>query len=69
MRQAADAGKLAERDFWHPHQLRHRHATEIRQTRGLEAARVLLGHRTLSQTLEYAEADARVAEALAQELG
>lgn len=69
MKKAANAVRLAEKDFWHPHQLRHRHATEIRQTKGLEAARVLLGHRTLSQTLEYAEADARVAEALASELG
>jgi integrase len=54
---------------WHPHQLRHRHATEVRQARGLEAARVLLGHRTLSQTLEYAEADAALATSLALELG
>ena len=69
MTRAAVAGKLHRPHFWHPHQLRHRHATEIRQTRGLEAARVLLGHRTLSQTLEYAEADAAVASTLALELG
>jgi integrase len=69
MKRAEAAGNLAKSQFWHPHQLRHRHATEIRQSRGLEAARVLLGHRTLSQTLEYAEADAGVASALAKDLG
>jgi integrase len=69
MKRAEAAGKLATLQFWHPHQLRHRHATEIRQSRGLEAARVLLGHRSLSQTLEYAEADAGVASALAKDLG
>lgn len=69
MKRAEAAGKLAKLQFWHPHQLRHRHATEIRQSKGLEAARVLLGHRTLSQTLEYAEADASVASSLAKELG
>jgi integrase len=69
MRRAVAAHKLTPSQVWHPHQLRHRHATQIRQTRGLEAARVVLGHRTLSQTLEYAEADAGVASALAMELG
>jgi integrase len=69
MKRAEAAGTLSAAQFWHPHQLRHRHATDVRQLRGLEAARVLLGHRTLSQTLEYAEADARVASSLAMELG
>jgi integrase len=66
---ASGAGVLAVGDFWHPHQLRHRHATAVRQARGLDAARVLLGHRTLAQTLEYAEADETLASAVALELG
>jgi integrase len=69
MKRATRAGRLAEENFWHPHQLRHRHATEVRQARGLEAARVLLGHRSISQTLEYAEADAALAASLAADLG
>jgi integrase len=69
MQHAIRDGALLRDQRWHPHQLRHRHATEIRQARGLEAARVLLGHRTLSQTLEYAEADAGLASVLALELG
>ena len=31
---------------WHPHQLRHTKATEIRREAGLDAARVVLGHRS-----------------------
>jgi integrase len=69
MRAASRAGALDAADYWHPHQLRHRHATEIRRTKGLEAARVLLGHRTLEQTLEYAEADGELASSIARELG
>lgn len=69
MKRAMGAGALRREECWHPHQLRHGHATEIRQLKGLEAARVLLGHRTLSQTLEYAEADAGVASSVALELG
>jgi integrase len=68
MRRALSAGTLGKDDFWHPHQLRHSHATEVRRARGLEAARVLLGHRTVEQTLEYAEADARLASSIALDL-
>jgi len=46
---------------WHPHQLRHTAATELRKTHGLEAAQVILGHRTLTVTQVYAEKN--VAEA------
>jgi integrase len=69
MQQAVRAGVMTSEQFWHPHQLRHRHATDVRQSRGLEAARVLLGHRTLNQTLEYAEADAGLATSVARDLG
>ncbi|HEV2294521.1 MAG TPA: site-specific integrase [Tepidisphaeraceae bacterium] len=69
IRAAVKAGALDAAGGWHPHQLRHRHATEIRRARGLDAARVLLGHRSLEQTLEYAEADAVLAATIARELG
>jgi integrase len=32
---------------WHPHQLRHNAATRLRKQHGLDAARAVLGHRTL----------------------
>lgn len=54
---------------WHPHQLRHLRATQVRRAAGLEAARVLLGHRTLEQSLEYAEPDAQLADCVTIELG
>ena len=42
---------------WHPHQLRHSAATEIRRRFGLEASRVILGHEDIRATQIYAEAD------------
>jgi integrase len=49
---------------WHPHQLQHNAATEIRRAFGLEAAQLALGH-SLAQMTEavYAERDgSKVAE-------
>jgi integrase len=69
MRAANRAGALPKEAFWHPHQLRHRYATDLRRTKGLEAARLLLGHRTLAQTLEYAQADGNKSAAVVAELG
>ena len=42
---------------WHPHQLRHNAATEIRRQFGIETARVLLGHRSPLVTEIYAAID------------
>jgi len=42
---------------WHPNQLRHLFATEIRASHGLEAAQVLLGHSSANVTQVYAERD------------
>jgi len=42
---------------WHPHQLRHNAATELRKEFGLEAARIILGHRSAAITEVYAERD------------
>jgi integrase len=49
---------------WHPHQLRHTAATEIRKAFGLEAAQLTLGHSSAQVTdAVYAERDAaKVAE-------
>lgn len=50
---------------WHPHQLRHTAATELRKEFGLEAARVVLGHRSAAVTELYAEIDhAKAVEAM-----
>ncbi len=53
--QPAGSERLVPR--WHPHQLRHNFATEIRRKYGVEAARVLLGHHSLAITEVYAELD------------
>jgi len=42
---------------WHPHQLRHNAATELRKEFGIEAARIILGHRSAAITEVYAEKD------------
>jgi integrase len=48
---------------WHPHQLRHTKASEIRKEAGLDAARAVLGHRSPAITEVYAELDtAKAAE-------
>ncbi|MCE5327854.1 MAG: site-specific integrase [Planctomycetaceae bacterium] len=46
---------------WHPHQLRHNAATELRKEFGLETARIILGHRSPAITTIYAEEDRRKA--------
>jgi len=47
---------------WHPHQLRHSAATRLRKDFGLEAAQVILGHRTLTVTQVYAERNVAAAQ-------
>lgn len=54
---------------WHPNQLRHSHATEIRRRFGLEAAQVSLGHSRADVTQVYAERDLSLAEKVAREIG
>jgi integrase len=54
---------------WHPHQLRHSHATEVRKRFGLEAAQVALGHAQANVTEVYAERDLNLAVRVAAELG
>ena len=54
---------------WHPHQLRHNAATRYRKERGLDAARAILGHRSLAITQVYAELDMGVAIDTIREFG
>jgi integrase len=54
---------------WHPHQLRHTRATELRKQFGLDAARAVLGHRSPSVTETYAELDLGQAVEIMAKLG
>jgi integrase len=54
----ADGAKRKAKDFahrWHPHRLRHNAATRVREQFGIEAAKDLLGHSSLSTAMIYAE--------------
>lgn len=64
-----DACKAASLPHWHPHQLRHTHATEVRRRFGLEAAQVSLGHSQAQITQVYAERDLALATKVAAEIG
>jgi integrase len=65
----ADGGPWEPVPEWHPHQLRHTHATEVRRVFGLEAAQVALGHSSANVTEIYAERDMRLAADVAANLG
>jgi integrase len=54
---------------WHPNQLRHAYATEVRRRYGLEAAQVALGHAQANVTQVYAERDLALALKVAAEVG
>jgi integrase len=54
---------------WHPHQLRHTKATEIRKEAGLDAARAVLGHRSPQITEVYAELDIGKASEVMERFG
>jgi integrase len=55
--QKAELRAWRKRHRWHPHQLRHNAATELRKEFGIEAARIILGHRSAAITEVYAEKD------------
>jgi integrase len=62
-----DECKVRALPQWHPHQLRHTKATEIRREAGLDAARAVLGHRSPVVTEVYAEVDqTKAAEVMAR---
>jgi integrase len=61
--------KKAGVTHWHPNQLRHTYASEIRRDHGLEAAQVLLGHSQANVTEIYAERNLNLAVKVAAEVG
>jgi len=63
------ACKKAGVEHWYPHQLRHTAATKIRREFGLDAARAVLGHKSVVITNEYAELDLEKAKNIAQIVG
>jgi integrase len=54
---------------WHPHQLRHSRATEVRRRYGLEAAQIALGHARADITEVYAERDQQRSIEIARQTG
>jgi integrase len=54
---------------WHPNQLRHSYATEVRKRFGLEAAQVALGHSKADVTQVYAERNKSLAARVVAEMG
>lgn len=54
---------------WHPHQLRHAHATAVRRQYGLEGAQVALGHKQANVAEIYAEKNLDLAVKIALEVG
>lgn len=54
---------------FHPHQLRHTCATELRKTFGLEGSQVVLGHKSISATQIYAEKNAEAARKIMAQIG
>ena len=54
---------------WSPNQLRHNAATFLRKEYGIDAARIILGHRSASTTEIYAELDHAKAMKIMAEIG
>ena len=54
---------------WHPHQLRHTCASEMRKQFGVEAVRAVLGHNCVDTTELYAQIDAEQAKQIAASVG
>ncbi|MFO0806008.1 MAG: site-specific integrase [Gemmataceae bacterium] len=63
------AARKAGAKHWHPNQLRHLYASEIRKSHGLEAAQVLLGHSRADITQIYAERNLSLAAEVALRAG
>ena len=68
-RAIARACESASVPRWHPHQLRHAYASRVRALHGLDAAQVMLGHRTARTTEIYAERNVGVAKGISDEIG
>lgn len=63
------AAKRAGVEQWSPHRLRHTAATTIRSEFGLDAAKVILGHRGVKTSEIYAELDLNKAVQVAKQIG
>lgn len=63
------AAEKAGVPHWHPNQLRHLFASEVRRLYGLEAAQTLLGHARADVTQIYAERDLNLASEVANKMG
>ena len=65
-----EEAKSWQRDHrWSPNQLRHSAATFLRKEFGIEAARVILGHRSAAVTEVYAEPDHKKAADIMAKVG
>lgn len=65
----SSACKKAGVAHWHPHQIRHTHATEVRRLFGLEGAQVALGHAQARITELYAEKSLALLLDIARQIG
>ncbi|MGN6371354.1 MAG: tyrosine-type recombinase/integrase [Phycisphaerae bacterium] len=54
-KERAEVNAWRDRYHWHPHQVRHSVATEVRDKFGVDFSQALLGHVNLSATQIYAE--------------
>ena len=63
------ACKKARAPRWHTHQLRHTAALEISRQHGLEAARAILGHRTVQMSAHYSGLDQTTAAEVMAKIG
>ncbi len=65
----SEAKKWRKKYLWHPHQLRHNTATELRKKFGTEAARTVLGLSSTAITEVYAEKDFNTAQEIMEKVG
>jgi integrase len=63
------ACEIAEVMHWHPNQLRHSLATDVRKAFGVEGAATVLGHAKTSTAEIYAERDFEVARRIMEKVG
>jgi integrase len=66
---AVAANALAREHRWYPHRLRHSAATLIRKQFGLDAARAVLGQKSLAIADTYAQIDGALAAKVAASVG
>jgi integrase len=63
------ACRRANVPVWHPHQLRHNAATNLRKEYGIEMARIILGHSSIATSELYAEMDRTAAQEVIAKVG